>query len=143
MRRHHYHDLDIVFVEIYSKDADKYVHESFICVTRKFRNTKSNILRKIEWADAANAGLVTRFQDTSKSGNVSYYKLVNSWAAVNKRARRQDVMVILESAFDSHYFHDLTTTSWWRVVESSSYRFPSDFIFQEKESLISTDEGPG
>lgn len=134
--------LDIIFFESYPShiDVDKPVHDSFISVTETFKNANFSVMENVTWAGTKKVGLMSSFPDTSESGYVSYYKLVQFWKAVNEWAGYKNVMVIMKSAFDLPYGYPGLTLGWWRIEVNGSYRFPSDFVFQEKASLISTDE---
>lgn len=137
--------LDSIFLE--SKPTKEEIDDAdnnyVSIITNIFDAAKNKILQNIEWAETTKIGLSSGWPDTSESGSKSYHKLVQFWKAMSNWAALTSATVILDRAFDSPYYYwDLNrlTSGWWRLVENSSYEYTSDYIFEEKTSLISEDK---
>lgn len=128
-----------------SEEIDGNVTDYVANLTKTFMGTRNhtwNITEQAGRSTRLEIGLMTGWPDTSKSGNISYFKLVKFWKKMNQWASEKEVTVIFDRAFDFPNNRDLykLTSGWWRVLESTSHSFPSDFVFEEKTSLISDNE---
>lgn len=111
-------------------------------LTLKFNNFKNQIGSKNNLSIPLI--LRTSWPDTNNFGNASYFNLVQYWKKISKWAESTNSYVILDGAFDSPCKKEVSeqTTGWWRLVPGSSYRNSSDYIFEEKLTLI-RDENNG
>lgn len=122
------------------KPVNDYVNK----ITKIFEEAKNKILATNSWVGKAHLGIITGWPDISRSGSLSYYKLVQFWKLMNHWADDKKALVIFDRAIDKSVSDSAAplferTCGWWRLVDSSAYNSPTDFKFEEKANLISDD----
>lgn len=76
----------------------------------------------------------TGYSDTAVTGITNYTNLVKYWEAMNALSKSFNVTVMMAKAFDTpkESIRAGQTSGWWRLIENSSYRNTSDYVFKEK-----------